>query len=120
MDQEYLRYARDVESRYNVLQYMESLSQQENLEERRTVNAVQILDQAVPSEKNSGPQRLLIVFGGGLMGLLGASLLSVFHYNWNYEKEHNTSFFKSVVIGMKTIRGDFTFTQKPNVWMQNI
>lgn len=69
---EYERKLRDVryhEALYNLLTRQYEAAR---IDEAKSAPLIQVIDRAVPPDKRSGPPRILIILGAGLVGFLGA------------------------------------------------
>jgi tyrosine-protein kinase Etk/Wzc len=70
---EYIRWFRDVEIQYKILQFLTPLYEQAKVEEQRQTPSVIILDRAVPAERKAKPKVSLYA----LIALVVSSLLSM-------------------------------------------
>jgi uncharacterized protein involved in exopolysaccharide biosynthesis len=67
---EYVRSVRDVKYYETMFELLAKQFEMAKLDEARDLSTIQVLDQAIPAERKSKPQRLLITIGGLLAGTI--------------------------------------------------
>ncbi|MGD0037052.1 MAG: Wzz/FepE/Etk N-terminal domain-containing protein [Bacteroidota bacterium] len=117
---EYSRRYRDVETQYKILDNITSLYEQAKVEGQWNTPAVVVLDRAIPAERKTRPQRILIVFGGLAIGFLSSIIFCTFINSWNDGKKQNNVFYKLLSDLMNKIRADFASLRLHSHQMKSI
>lgn len=68
---EYERGLREVRYHQALFELLSKQYEAARIDEAKSAPLIQVIDRAVPPDKKSGPHRLLIALGSGLLGLLG-------------------------------------------------
>ncbi|HUL42842.1 MAG TPA: hypothetical protein VLY03_00640 [Bacteroidota bacterium] len=79
---EYERRSNNVEVEEDIFRYSTSLIEQAQAEEDWVAPVLEVLDRAVPAEREFGPPRILIIFGGLLIGSGAAFALTLLRTGW--------------------------------------
>jgi len=79
---EYMRKYRDLQFHETLYQLLATQYETARMDEAKSAPLIQMVDQAVPPEKRSGPPRVLIILGGILAGLLLGVLWSLAIRSW--------------------------------------
>lgn len=74
---EYTRRLRDVKYHETLFDLLSKQYEAARIDEAKSAPLIQVVDQATPPEKRSGPPRLLIILGAGIFGFLLGGLLSL-------------------------------------------
>ena len=74
---EYTRRLRDVKYHETLFDLLSKQYEAARIDEAKSAPLIQVVDQATPPEKRSGPPRVLIILGAGIFGFLLGGLLSL-------------------------------------------
>lgn len=73
---EYLRKLREVKYHESLFELLSKQYEAARIDEAKAAPIIQVVDRAVPPDKKSGPHRLLITLGSGLVGFFAGFFLS--------------------------------------------
>jgi tyrosine-protein kinase Etk/Wzc len=73
---EYVRKAREVKYHETLFDLLSRQYEAARIDEAKSAPIIQVVDRAVPPDKKSGPPRMLLTLGIGVIGFLGACLWS--------------------------------------------
>ena len=79
---EYTRRLRDVKYHETLFDLLSKQYEAARIDEAKSAPLIQVVDQATPPEKRSGPPRVLIILGAGIFGFLLGGLLSLASDNY--------------------------------------
>jgi tyrosine-protein kinase Etk/Wzc len=74
---EYIRKLRDMKYHETLFEMLSRQYEAARIEEAREGPLLQVVDRAVVPDRKSWPPRTLLTIGGGVLGLLGASILTL-------------------------------------------